>query len=44
MDIEEKVVNTRNRVDSAQDNDYWITLVNTALNPVHDHLVYDALL
>jgi hypothetical protein len=25
-------INTRNWVDSAQDRDYWITLVNTALN------------
>ena len=32
MDLEEIVINTRNWVDSAQDNDYWRALMNAALN------------
>ena len=33
MDLEEIGINTRNRVDSAQDRDYWGgALVNAALN------------
>ena len=32
MDLKEIGVNPRNWVDSAQDTDYWRTLVNAALN------------
>jgi len=32
MDLEEIGINTRNWVVSAQDRDYWIHLVNAALN------------
>ena len=32
MDLKEIDVNTRNWIDSAQDRDYWRTLVNAALN------------
>ena len=32
MDLKETGINTRNWADFAQDNDYWIALVNTALN------------
>ena len=32
MDLEEIGINTRNWIDSAQDRNYWITLVNAALN------------
>ena len=32
MDFKEKVINTMNCVDSAQDRDYWRALVNEALN------------
>ena len=32
MDLEEVGINTRIWVDSAQDRDYWIALVNAALN------------
>ena len=32
MDLKEMGVNTMNWVDSAQDMDYWIALVNAALN------------
>ena len=32
MDLVEIGVNTRNWVDSAQGRDYWIALVNVALN------------
>ena len=32
MDLEEIVTNTTNWVDSAQDRDYWRTLVNAVLN------------
>jgi hypothetical protein len=32
MDIKEIGVNTRDLVDSSQDSDYWIALVNAALN------------
>ena len=32
MDIEEIGINAGNRVDSAQDRDYWRALVNTALS------------
>ena len=32
MNIKEIGVNKRNWVDSAQDRDYWRTLVNAALN------------
>jgi len=32
MNIKEICINTRNLVDSAQDRDYWRTLVNTTLN------------
>ena len=32
MDLEEIGINTRNWVDSAQDRDYWIALVNPGLN------------
>jgi hypothetical protein len=32
MDLEEIGINTSNRVDSAQDKDYWRALVNAALN------------
>ena len=32
MDLKEMGINTRNRVDLAQDKDYWRTLVNVALN------------
>ena len=32
MDIKEIGINTGNWVDSAQDRDYWRTLVNAALN------------
>ena len=32
MDLKEIGINTRNWVDSAQDGDYWRTLVNAALN------------
>ena len=32
MDLEEIGMNARNWVDSAQDRDYWRTLVNVALN------------
>ena len=32
MDLKEIVINTRNWIDSAQDRDYWRTLVNAALN------------
>ena len=32
MDLKEICINTRNWVDSAQDRDYWRTLVNAALN------------
>ena len=32
MDLNEIGINTRNWVDSAQDSDYWRTLVNAALN------------
>ena len=31
-DIEEIGINARNRVDSAQDKDYWRIFLNTALN------------
>ena len=31
-DLEEIGINTSNRVDSAQDRDYWKALVNVALN------------
>ena len=32
MDVKEIGINKRNRVDSAQDRDYWRSLVNAALN------------
>ena len=32
MDLKEIDINTRNWVDSAQDEDYWRVLVNAALN------------
>ena len=32
MDLEEIGINAGNRVDSAQDNNYWRALVNAALN------------
>ena len=32
MDLKETVINTRSCVDSAQDRDYWGTLVNATLN------------
>ena len=32
MDLKEIGINTRNWVDSAQDRDYWRSLVNAALN------------
>ena len=32
MVLKEIVVNTRNSVDSAQDREYWRTLVNAAVN------------
>jgi hypothetical protein len=32
MDLKEIFSNTMNWVDSAQDRDYWRTLVNSALN------------
>ena len=32
MDLEEIGINTGNWVDSAQDSNYWRTLVNAALN------------
>ena len=32
MDLEEIGINTMNRVDLAQDGDYWRALVNAALN------------
>ena len=32
MDLKEIGVNTRNLIISAQDTDYWRTLVNAALN------------
>ena len=32
MDLKEIGINFRNRVDSAQDRDYWRALVNAALN------------
>jgi hypothetical protein len=32
IDLNELGINTRNWVDSAQDRDYWRTLVNAALN------------
>ena len=32
MNIKEIGINTRNWVDSAQDRDYWRTLMNVALN------------
>ena len=32
MDLKEIGVNTRNRVDSARDKNYWGVLVNVALN------------
>ena len=43
MDLKEIGINTRNWVDSAQDRDYWRTLVNAALNlrvPCATELVY----
>ena len=33
MDLKEIGINARNWVDSAQDRDYWRSLVNAALNP-----------
>ena len=32
MDLEEIDISTRNWIDSAQDKDYWRTLLNAALN------------
>ena len=32
MDLKEKGINTRNWVDSAQDRNYWIALVNEVLS------------
>ena len=32
MDLKKIGINTRNWVDSSQDRDYWIALVNAALN------------
>ena len=32
MELKEIGINSRNRVDSAQDRDYWRALVNAALN------------
>ena len=32
MDLEDICITVRNRVDSAQDRDYWRALVNAALN------------
>ena len=32
MNLEESDINAGNWVDSAQDRDYWIVLVNVALN------------
>jgi hypothetical protein len=32
MDLKEIFIHTRNWVDSAQDRDYWISIVNAALN------------
>ena len=32
MDLKEGGIKTRNRVDSAEDRDYWRALVNMALN------------
>ena len=33
MDLEEIGINAGNSVDSAEDRNYWISLVNAALNP-----------
>ena len=33
MDVKEIGNNTRDWIDSAQDKDYWKTLVNAALSP-----------
>ena len=32
IDLKERGINTRNCVDSADDRDYWIALVNVVLN------------
>ena len=41
MDLKEMVVNTRNRIGSAQDRDYLTDFVNTELNlGFHDSLSY----
>ena len=32
MDLKEININTRNWVDSAKNRDYWMTVVNAALN------------
>ena len=32
MDLKEIIIKTKNWIDSAQDMDYWIALVNAALN------------
>ena len=32
MDLKEMGINTRNWIDSAQDRDYWIALVNVSLH------------
>jgi hypothetical protein len=32
MDLKKIGINTRNRVNSAQDRDYWRAVVNVALN------------
>ena len=34
INLNEICINTRHWVDSAQDRDYWRSLVNLALNPI----------
>ena len=40
MNLKEIGINTRKRVDSAQDRDYWRVLVNAALNLRVSYLYY----